>query len=68
MPIYEYRCKECGHIFDAFQRIGDDGSDLECPECGAPKPEKLLSAFASSGGDYYGGSSSVSSCGPSGFG
>jgi putative FmdB family regulatory protein len=68
MPIYEYKCKKCNHVFDAFQRIGEDGSKLECPECGTAKPEKLLSSFASSGADYYSGSSASSSCGSGGFG
>lgn len=68
MPIYEYRCQKCGNIFDAFQRIGDDGSDLACPDCGEAKPEKLFSAFASSGGDYSAPSASARSCGSGGFG
>ncbi len=59
MPIYEYKCSSCGHRFDVLQRIGADGSDLTCPTCGARKPEKMLSACATSGG------SSGSSCGSS---
>ena len=42
MPIYEYKCSECGHRFEALQRIGADGSDLACPRCGTPRPEKML--------------------------
>ena len=68
MPIYEYRCKDCRHIFDAFQRLGEDGTYLECPECGTKKPERLLSSCASSGGDVYSGSTSTNSCGSGGFG
>ena len=68
MPIYEYKCKYCNHIFDAFQRLGEDGSNLECPECSTAKPDKLISSFASAGGDSYSGSSVSSSCGSGGFG
>ena len=68
MPIYEYRCQDCKHIFDAFQRIGEDGTNLECPECGTKQPERLLSSCASTGGDAYSGSTSSSSCGTGGFG
>lgn len=60
MPIYEYKCSECGHRFEALQRIGADGSDLACPRCGTPRPEKMLSAFASGGSggsDSFGASS-----------
>ena len=69
MPIYEYKCSSCGHRFDVLQRIGADGSDLKCPTCGTAKPEKMLSAFASSGATS-GGSYSAPSGGScsSGFG
>lgn len=54
MPIYEYRCNACGHRFDVLQRVGQDGSQLECPKCGQTKPEKMLSSFASSmSGESY---------------
>lgn len=33
MPTYEYRCKDCGHQFDAYQSFSDDPL-TECPECG----------------------------------
>ena len=32
MPTYEYRCKECGHEFEAVQAFSDD-SLTECPVC-----------------------------------
>ena len=59
MPIYEYKCSSCGHVFEMFQSLGADGSDLTCPECNAPAPQKLFSAFAS-GGTLFGGSQSSS--------
>jgi putative FmdB family regulatory protein len=33
MPTYEYECKSCGHIFEAFQRMSDDPL-RDCPQCG----------------------------------
>ena len=33
MPTYEYRCKDCGHTFDAVQAFSDDALTT-CPECG----------------------------------
>jgi len=65
MPIYEYKCSKCGHVSEAFQRIGADGSELNCPICNTPKPEKIFSAFASSGGESSFRSSA--SCGAGGF-
>jgi len=33
MPTYEYRCKDCGHEFEAVQSFTDDAIS-ECPSCG----------------------------------
>ena len=63
MPIYEFRCRDCGSTFEALRPLGDDGRDLACPSCGAREPEKRLSVFAASRG---GGASATPSCG-SGF-
>jgi putative FmdB family regulatory protein len=35
MPTYEYRCKECGHEFEAVQSFSDDAL-TECPVCHGP--------------------------------
>lgn len=45
MPIYEYQCKSCGHIFDALQKLADQPL-TDCPGCGRPELQKLLSAPA----------------------
>jgi putative FmdB family regulatory protein len=61
MPIYEYRCRKCGKIFEKIQKVNGGGNSLTCPSCGGKKPEKLLSSFSSSKE-----SDSSSSCGPTG--
>jgi putative FmdB family regulatory protein len=33
MPTYEYECKDCGHVFEAFQSM-KDAPLKECPRCG----------------------------------
>ena len=54
MPIYEYRCGACGHVFDALQKMSDEPL-RDCPECGAPELKKALSAprFRLKGGGWY---------------
>lgn len=32
MPLYAYRCKECGHEFEQHQRMSEDPL-TECPVC-----------------------------------
>ena len=32
MPTYEYKCKECGIVFDRYQHFSDDPLRI-CPEC-----------------------------------
>jgi putative FmdB family regulatory protein len=45
MPLYEYRCDECGEEFEVIKRITERTDDVECPGCGKPA-RKLLSGFA----------------------
>ncbi len=49
MPIYEFRCGDCGAVFEAIRPMGDAGRELTCPECGSGAPEKLPSTFAAHG-------------------
>ena len=54
MPIYEYECRDCGHVFDALQKMSEDPL-TDCPDCGKPELRKLLSApnFRLKGGGWY---------------
>jgi len=53
MPIYDYRCDHCGHVFSAVQSYTD--ATLEkCPSCGK-RPRKLMAtpAIVFKGGGWY---------------
>ena len=41
MPIYDYRCRECGKVAEVFLRSADDRS-IRCPDCGSSNLERLL--------------------------
>ena len=44
MPIYEFRCLHCGHIFELLKlKKSDEEVELKCPECGHKKVERVLS-------------------------
>ena len=44
MPIYEYKCRQCGHEFEELVFSQDETPP--CPECGSEAVEKLMSACA----------------------
>jgi len=54
MPIYEYQCEACGHRLEALQKLSEEPLS-ECPECGRPSLQKLVSAagFRLKGGGWY---------------
>jgi len=45
MPLYDFECSKCRHVFEAFVKMSDSYDDLPCPQCGARKPKKQVSAF-----------------------
>ena len=46
MPVYEYRCPECGATYEKLVRLSEPSDEATCPRCGA-RGKKLLSVFAS---------------------
>jgi len=50
VPIYEYRCQECGVVFSRLFRQSHDAGDQEiCPDCGSGRTQRLVSLFAVGG-------------------
>src|SRR4051812_33637356 len=54
MPIYEYRCSQCGHELESLQKLRDDPLK-DCPACGAATLIKKVSAagFQLKGTGWY---------------
>ena len=54
MPIYEYQCEACGHVFERLQKISD-APLKQCPDCGEDTLKKLVSApaFRLKGAGWY---------------
>jgi putative FmdB family regulatory protein len=44
MPIYDYRCRQCGGVCEIFLR-SLDGEPAKCPHCGSEGLERLVSTF-----------------------
>ena len=49
MPIFEYRCKECGTVLEVLTHLGEK-QEIRCEQCQSTNLEKMISApFVSSG-------------------
>ena len=46
MPIYEYRCEECGAEFEKRVARVADSDGVDCPTCGDKHVTRRLSTFA----------------------
>ncbi len=44
MPTYEYKCNDCGYLFEEFQKISDEPLST-CPKCGGTV-KRLIGAGA----------------------
>jgi putative FmdB family regulatory protein len=54
MPIYEYRCDNCGHEFESIQKVSDAPLKT-CPACAQESLRKKVSAagFRLKGAGWY---------------
>ena len=54
MPIYEYRCTDCGHELEKIQKLAD-APLTDCPACGHSTLKKQISAagFRLKGSGWY---------------
>jgi len=43
VPLFDFRCRTCGKVFEILVRTGDSPA---CPACGGAELEKQLPTFA----------------------
>lgn len=60
MPLYEYRCRSCSKVFEAYKRLSEDKGAEPCPVCGEESARVGISLFSAKGS---GASPGGSSCG-----
>lgn len=65
MPLYEYRCNECGEEFEKTLRFSEADRLPACPKCASQQTQKRLSRVVSFGAADSGTTSS-STCGSRG--
>jgi putative FmdB family regulatory protein len=53
LPLYEYRCTQCGHAFEKIQSFSATPESV-CPECGGPLERPLTApALQFKGAGWY---------------
>lgn len=47
MPIYEYQCTDCKHVWDVSEHIDEHSKPhvTRCPKCGSEHVEQVLTDF-----------------------
>jgi len=45
MPIFEYKCQQCGHVMEVLQQ-SRKATRQTCAQCGSSDTKKMLSGFA----------------------
>ena len=43
MPIYEFRCLECGSLFEKLFKSMDEEIEVQCPKCKSDSFERVIS-------------------------
>ena len=51
MPTYDYKCKECGNMFEVFRRFSELDEQVNCPNCGSEKTERWVEKWVQ--GEVY---------------
>ena len=54
MPLYEYQCSKCDHVWELIQRMSD-APPKTCPKCRSRKVGKMMSrtSFVLKGSGWY---------------
>jgi putative FmdB family regulatory protein len=60
MPIFEYRCSDCGQVSEFIVLGAAEG--LTCKVCNSPRLDKLMSAHNRIGSTGPGGGPSTGGC------
>ena len=47
MPIYVFRCEDCGAVFEVFVFRSEDEEEIKCPKCGSEKVVRSLRPLTS---------------------
>lgn len=63
MPVFQYKCRKCGEAFKLERKLYESDSNVKCPKCHTPHPERIRKSLLDK--FYYtfeGSQSNCSSC------
>ena len=64
MPVFEYKCKDCGKVSEFLIGVTQDGPEIKCSHCASPRLKKIFSqSFISKGGHIIGSQGGKTCCG-----
>ncbi len=43
MPVYDYRCAQCGTLYDVYHKVKEIKEDVVCPSCSSREHTRLMS-------------------------
>ncbi len=66
MPLYEFKCPECKHVFEDLVTVSKKDEAQTCPKCGDKNARRIMSTFASQGSAKTVSSSGYPGCSPFG--
>ena len=50
MPIYEYKCEDCGETFEVIQKISENKNKFHCPDKNVVVFEEKTKSHTNTGG------------------
>ncbi len=63
MPLYDFRCEECGARFERRLSFSQSDTAVACPTCASQQTRRLLSAVAVLGVGSSAGAAEGGGCG-----
>jgi putative FmdB family regulatory protein len=69
MPIYEYKCDDCGEHFETIVFSSDGDQGVSCPKCASSQVQRQMSSFSAPGESPFaslGSAGGSGGCGSSG--
>ena len=49
MPIYAYKCNDCGTKYEIFHKVREEKENIACPSCRSDSAKRLMSVTSISG-------------------